>query len=584
MNSLKTYKVPHSSTAQVGNVKIGGEYLPVLQSMANSDTNDIQACVEQAKKIACAGGEMVRFTTQGLNEVASLNKIVKQLKVEVANLPIVADVHFSSKVAAAAVPVCDKVRINPGNFLGRKDAQSTADNNNNNAIKTETKEKLKALITLCKKHKTALRIGVNHGSLSSRIMNQFGDTPEGMVASAMEYLLICKEEDFDNVIVSLKSSNSTLMTKSVRLLVYEMVKNSVYYPVHLGVTESGDGLEGRIKSVVGIAPLLLEGIGDTIRISLTEPPENEIPVAKSIIKLFPKPETLLYHPFENLPYNPFDFQDLRQPDTNKYVELKFPLVVSSPCNNDPQPDIIVNTSARFPVLKYKSIEYVLHPFQVALNKQRPSIFISITTQIHPSDLFRLKGEPILVLDATINNIHEIKQWLIIYHSKKLPFKIILRKKYNNNDLDSFALHAAGEFGLIFSDRLIDGCWIENNQFGNEFNTWLSFNILQATRLRITATEYIACPSCGRTQFDIEKVLADVKKETSHLKGLKIAVMGCIVNGPGEMADADYGYIGAGNGRVNIFKGKTQVRKNIPQKTAINELKKVIMESGDWSKP
>ena len=429
---------------QVGNIFIGSNYPIRIQTMANTSTNDIDASVDQARRCIEAGAELLRFTTQGLREVESLKEIHAQVLTAV---PLVADVHFNSEVADAAAQVVEAVRINPGNYS--KDA-------------SKLEERFVHLLEICRKHETAIRIGVNHGSLSERMMDKYGDTPEGMVASVMEFLRIAVEHDFKDIVISVKASNTRVMVETVRLLVKTMDKEHIAFPLHLGVTEAGEGEDGRIKSAVGIGALLADGIGDTIRVSLSEAPENEIPVAQDLVDYFADEDSIRY-------------------DGSVVAE---------------------------------------------------------------------------VLDNIGGNAE------VRYTS------------YEDN-WDLFCLQAAAECGRLLWDYKATELTLVNPNFTENKLNFLSKDILQAARVRIYKTEYISCPGCGRTMFDLQKTVAEVKQATAHLTGLKIAVMGCIVNGPGEMADADYGYVGAGRDRISLYKGKECVLKNIPQEEAVEQLLKLI---------
>ena len=429
---------------QVGNIFIGSDYPIRIQTMANTSTNDIDASVDQARRCIEAGAELLRFTTQGLREVESLREIHAQVLTAV---PLVADVHFNSEVADAAAQVVEAVRINPGNYS--KDA-------------SKLEERFVHLLEICRKHETAIRIGVNHGSLSERMMNKYGDTPEGMVASVMEFLRIAVAHDFKDIVISVKASNTRVMVETVRLLVKTMNKEHIAFPLHLGVTEAGEGEDGRIKSAVGIGALLADGIGDTIRVSLSEAPENEIPVAQDLVDYFADEDSIRY-------------------DGSVVAE---------------------------------------------------------------------------VLDNIGGNAE------VRYTS------------YEDN-WDLFCLQAAAECGRLLWDYKATELTLVNPNFTENKLNFLSKDILQAARVRIYKTEYISCPGCGRTMFDLQKTVAEVKKATAHLTGLKIAVMGCIVNGPGEMADADYGYVGAGRDRISLYKGKECVLKNIPQEEAVEKLLELI---------
>jgi (E)-4-hydroxy-3-methylbut-2-enyl-diphosphate synthase len=562
MTSEKAYKIPQAFEVTISKLQLGAHYPVTIQSMANTDTNNIAESSEQLEALIKAGSQLVRFTTQGLKEVEALKQISLSLTDKCKDVPLVADVHFRAKVAFEAAKICSKVRINPGNFTEKGSDKSEYSQEEYEAGIEGDKRGFQTLISICKKYNTAIRIGVNHGSLSKRIMSRYGDTPEGMVESALEFLRVCKEDHFQNVVVSLKSSNTRLMVQSVRLLVKHMLDEDLYYPLHLGVTESGDGLEGRIKSVVGMAPLLMEGMGNTIRVSLTEPPEDELPVADQIRTLFPKPTLLPYHPLENLPWDPFSYEKLPVQEVNGVGGKNHPIVISEKGTySDPQPDI-----------------------QVSENTQDLADFIQTDLSASPEEIAAIKDPHVIILRAGTQTMTDIKAWMISYLENSGFNPIILHKKYDEEDKEKYALQASGEFGLLLIDGLLSGIWLENNHMSGSFNNWLSFYILQASRNRTTSTEFIACPSCGRTLFDIQTVLKDVRSQTNHLKGLKIAVMGCIVNGLGEMADADYGYIGSGRGTVSIYKAKKALMKNIPAENAVKSLIEAIKENGDWVDP
>jgi len=468
-----------SREVKIGDVTIGGDNPIILQSMTNTNTMDTEATVEQSIRMIEAGSELVRITAPGVKEAKHLAIIKKELIKRGYKVPIIADIHFNPKAAEEAAKVIEKVRINPGNYVDRnkKDKIEFTDEEYNAEIE-RIKERILPLITICKEHKTAIRIGSNHGSLSQRIMSRYGDTAIGMAESAMEFLRICNDLDFNDIVVSMKSSNTRVMIHATRLIVTMMQKEGLNYPIHLGVTEAGAGDEGRIKSAAGISTLLHEGIGNTIRVSLTEAPEEELPAAKSII--------------------------------NATQEIK-------------EDEVIV---------------------------------ISGNTE-------------------TQNNIIKLLKDNKIYNP------IILRKKYCISDFNKFIIKAASDLGTFLINGLIDGIWIENILLNINAITNMSFSILQSSRSRMTKTEYIACPSCGRTQYNIVDTLKRIQAKTSHLKGLKIGVMGCIVNGPGEMADADYGYVGAGNGLITLYKKKEIMKQNIPEANAIDELINLLKANNDW---
>lgn len=491
---LTKYSRRPTNEVRIGQVTIGSGHPIAVQSMTNTDTNDTEASVTQIEQIDHAGGKIVRLTAQGRREAENLKNIVKMVREDGFDTAIVADIHFVPEVAAVAAQYVDKVRINPGNY------------------RTDRGE-LEALIEQCRERGVALRIGVNHGSLSKRVFDEWGDTPEGMVVSAMEFLRVCKAKGFDQVVVSMKSSNTRVMVAAYRLLVEAMDAEGMHYPIHLGVTEAGNGIEGRIKSAVGIGALLADGIGDTIRVSLTEAPENEVPVAELLVNHF----------------------------TNRPGQFE-----------------------------------VHHP-----ERYSPTVFrrrSQITTPIvhtEPMDGFR-------VIEATsANPTAELRAAILNLDSKE---PVVVKRHYTDTSLEVMAVKAAADLGVLFLDGLADGIWIDDPAFSEEQLREVELMILQAARARFSQTEYIACPSCGRTLYNIEKTLADIKRRTSHLKNLKIGIMGCIVNGPGEMADADYGYVGAAPGRITLYKGRTVVERNIPQEEALDHLIALIKENGDWVEP
>ena len=479
---------------RIGNVVIGGERPIAVQSMTNTDTNDTEASVAQIERIDRAGGKIVRLTAQGTREGENLQNIVRRLREEGFDTAIVADIHFVPEAAAIAAKYVDKVRINPGNY------------------RTEHGE-LEHLIEQCRRRGVALRIGVNHGSLAKRIFDRYGDTPEGMVASAMEFLRVCQAHDFDQVVVSMKSSNTRVMVAAYRMLVEAMEREGMDYPIHLGITEAGNGIEGRIKSAVGIGALLADGIGDTIRISLTEAPENEIPVAQLLVDHFrERPgEFVVQHPER---YSPTEFR--------RRSQVAEPVVHSEPHDG------------------FRILEAV-------------------------------SGNPTAELRAAILNLETAES----------TAPVLIKRRYDDTSLETLAVKAAADLGPLLLDGLADGIWVDAPAFSEAQVRDIELMILQAARVRFSHTEYIACPSCGRTLYDIERTLAEIKSKTSHLKNLRIGVMGCIVNGPGEMADADYGYVGAGPGRITLYKGREVIVRNIPQEEALDRLIELIKAHGDW---
>ncbi|MDE6523396.1 MAG: (E)-4-hydroxy-3-methylbut-2-enyl-diphosphate synthase [Muribaculaceae bacterium] len=529
------YKRRKSSVAKAGNVEIGADNPIRIQSMCNTNTNDTEASAAQARRIADAGGELVRLTTQGVKEASNMANIKKALLDQGCDVPLVADVHFNPKAAFEAASTCDKVRINPGNFVdAARTFQKLEFTDEEYAQELQKiRDKFVPFLSLCKEQGTCVRLGVNHGSLSDRIMSRYGDTPAGMVESVMEFLRIAREEDFDNIVISVKASNVTVMVETVRLLVSEMDKEDMHFPLHLGVTEAGDGEDGRIKSAVGIGTLLTDGIGDTIRVSLSEDPENEIPVAiklrdyiasRSGHEPIPVPETIL-------PGKPRDYA----------MSL---------------------SATDFPVM---DLDFTLQPdWHYVSTSMQPKLF--------GDDL------PIVLTTSSDNRPGAFKSWIDRFVAMGGKNPVIVMMGFLTTDLETLQIEAGADFGPLLLDGYASGIGIvASEKFSKEEVTSVALGILQAARLRISKTEYIACPGCGRTLFDLQKTLAEVKAHTSHLKGLKIGVMGCIVNGPGEMADADYGYVGAGPGRVSIYKGKELVKKNIPASEALPALLSLIAQ-------
>lgn len=489
--NISKYERRPTHVVRFGSAAIGGATPIVVQSMTNTHTVDTEASVAQIERIDRAGGHIVRLTAQGRKEGENLENIVAQLRRDGFTTAIVADIHFVPEVASIAARYVDKVRINPGNY------------------RTSNGE-FEALIEQCRERGVAIRVGVNHGSLARSVFERWGDTPEGMVVSAMEFLRVCRERHFDNVVVSMKSSNTRVMVYAYRLLVAAMEAEGMTFPIHLGVTEAGAGIEGRVKSAVGIGALLADGIGDTVRVSLTEAPECEIPVAQMLVDHFAhrEGEFEVLHP-DN--YHPTEY--------HRRSAVQTPIVHSE-------------LTPEFRVIEAHS------------------------------------DNPTAELRAAILNLNTAEP-------------VVVRRRYAEKSLEALAVKAAADLGLLFLDGLADGIWIENEGFSEEQLQEIELMILQAARVRQSRTEYISCPGCGRTLYDIEQTLAQIKARTSHLKNLKIGIMGCIVNGPGEMADADYGYVGAAAGRITLYKGRTVVERNIPQEQALERLVELIKANGDW---
>jgi len=529
-----------SRSIVIGNLTLGGNEPVRIQSMTNTDTNDVEASVEQCRRMIDAGAQMLRLTTQGRREVANLAKIKSALRSKNLDTPVIADIHFKPALALEAAKVADKIRINPGNYLRGKSLDSL----------------LPELIETCKNNGTVIRIGVNHGSLDESILREYGDTPVGMVESAMQFLRVCKEQQFENVVVSLKSSNPRVMIQSVRLMVIKMTLENMRYPLHLGVTEAGDGLEGRIKSAVGMVPLLLEGMGDTLRVSLTEAPEEEMPVASKIVRLFPKPSMLPYDPFQKLAWDPFSFNRRKSRPVAGIGNGTKVKIIS---NNPPEPGVDLPPES----FAGQSVSYEQW-------KQHPELLEA--------------GDQYFLMEQNTLTIQEVKSRLNHFCSRNKSAPIIFKTSHNTENTEWFRLELAGELGSLLVDGVIDAVWVEHAILDDVFINDTLLIILQAAGARISKTEYIACPSCGRTHFDILSRLKEIREATGHLTTLKIGVMGCIVNGPGEMADAHYGYVGAGPGRVTLYKGNSPFRKNIPEDEALKALVDLMKQEGDWVDP
>ena len=613
MIDLFNYRRRSSSPVQVGDLQLGGDAPIRIQSMTTTNTNDTEACVEQAEKIIKAGGELVRLTTQGRREAENLKNINAQLRADGFNTPLVADVHFNANVADVAALYAEKVRVNPGNYVDParvfKKIEYTDAEYADELKKLE--DRFVPFLNICKEHHTAVRIGVNHGSLSDRIMSRYGDTPEGIVESCMEFLRICKKEQFDNVVISIKASNTVIMVRTVRLLVDEMDRNDMHYPLHLGVTEAGEGEDGRIKSAVGIGALLADGIGDTVRVSLSEEPEAEIPVARHLVDYITKCEGHLMVPATASP----DFNWLR-PERRKTRAAggiggsNVPVVIASLPNGqtaidaefgaDTTPDYIYCGSS-LPANRKEGQKYIvdfnaytgakdtypIFPYNATpfISSVKADVKFLVLQLGAPSEeyLACLKAHPEVVVIAVSNQQNKLGEQRALTHelwTNGLFNPVVFAQMYRHSALEKadFQLEAAADMGALMIDGLCDGIWLMNDGDINVRDVAdTSFAILQAARLRTSKTEYISCPGCGRTLYDLRSTIAKIKAATAHMKGLKIGIMGCIVNGPGEMADADYGYVGAGPGKISLYKQKMCVEKAIPESEAVEHLLRFIEE-------
>lgn len=600
-----------SSAIQIGSLPLGGDHPIRLQSMTNTDTLDTSASVSQCIRIIEAGGDLVRLTAQGIREAQNLALIKAELRKAGFNTPLVADIHFNPVAAETAARLVEKVRINPGNYTDKRASFIKVDftEKEYNEELERIHARLLPLINICHEHGTVIRVGINHGSLSDRIMTRFGNTPEGMVQSALEFIDIFRTENFGNLVLSMKSSDTDVMIRSTRLLVAAMQDKGVSYPVHLGVTEAGEGEDGRIRSAAGIGALLQDGIGDTIRVSLSEDPEEEIPVAKKLAEFFPR-ERARFKPEIPLSFSspvekpaifgkvngPLVFANFRSysvhPDWLKAGFRKD--IEGKIIRTDSSADVIISSELPddLPDQGNLAIPYTLwkvnkrnnvFPLFTAADLTGPADRSEILNIIAADNEFNqellISFNPVNTLilysfDAA--NTYDPYTFLNLLHEKSRHFGIILNPEFRDPDIDDLRIRAAGTLGSYLTDRRISGIMLSSRaEAGIDQLTGTAFSILQCTDKRITRTIYLSCPTCGRTKFNLQETVKRVKAATGHLKGLKIAVMGCIVNGPGEMAGADYGYVGAAPGKVHIYKGMNPVLKNVPEEEAISELLRVI---------
>ena len=558
-----TYRRRDSWPVAVAGVAIGGQNPVRVQSMASTSTMDTEGSVDQARRIIDAGAELLRFTAQGVREAANLGEIRQRLRAEGLTTPLVADIHFNPRAAFEAARHVEKVRINPGNFVdpGRTFKKIEFTDEEYAAELQRIEDALVPFLDLCRENSTAIRIGVNHGSLSDRIMSRYGDTPAGMVESAMEFLRVCVRHGFRDVVISIKASNVGVMVETMRRLVAAMDAEDMHFPLHLGVTEAGDGEDGRIKSAVGIGTLLAEGIGDTIRVSLSEPPECEIPVARAIVDIvgeFEKATPLDAELSEG--YDPVAPRRRMSAPIAALGSDSMPAVIGTDSaaeyDDDCRPDLFLDS----PQVKFRRI--------------KASQLLDSKPDFPPEDVILLSSD-------SSNPVAEMRAAFHALVRAGVTNPVVLAVSYDDMSADEATLRAAIHCGAVMMAGFGDGLLIEGNALTPARAARVAFAILQSCRLRFSHTEFISCPGCGRTLFDLQSTLADVKRATSHLKGLKIGVMGCIVNGPGEMADADYGYVGAGAGRISLYRGKECVEKNIPAHEAVEHLVELIKADGNW---
>lgn len=622
MTDLFNYKRRAATVAHVGRLNIGGDNPVRVQSMTTTSTLDTEGSVAQCKRIIDAGGELVRLTTQGRREAENLANISRQLRAEGYTQPLCADIHFNANVADVAACHTEKVRINPGNYVDPartfKHLEYTDEQYAQELEKIE--ERLTTFIDLCKEHHTAVRIGVNHGSLSDRIMSRYGDTPEGIVESCMEFLRIFRKHNFDDVVISIKASNTVVMVRSVRLLVAEMDREDMHYPLHLGVTEAGEGEDGRIKSAVGIGALLADGIGDTIRVSLSEEPEAEIPVAKHLVRYIRRKQGHLLVP--GVQAKNFDYLRPERRKTQAVGPIggtQPPVVIVSEVQGAKEgvtqgqealrpdyiyvgqqmPDLpvegqryIVDFNAfgrelqkhmdvadyMFPIFPYNAMPYIS-----AVPDTAPIFLVLPYGSCAEEYKACLKANPNVVVVVPSQHQNRLGEQRALVHelmAEGIENPVVFAQAYKHSQQEKadLQLEAAVDMGALMMDGLTDGLWLMNDgDIAMQDLTDTAYAILQAGRLRMVKTEYISCPGCGRTLYDLRTTIARVKEATKSMKGLKIGIMGCIVNGPGEMADADYGYVGAGVGHIALYRGKVCVERGIPEAEAVEHLLQLIKE-------
>ena len=609
IKDLTRYQRQETVEVNIGGVPVGSSQPIRIQTMTDTNTTDTEATIEQIIRVVKAGADYVRVTVKGMSDAESLKIIKKELVDRGYNTPLIADIHFNPKLAEVAAQYVSKVRINPGNFYDKR-----AQFKNKIYTDVEYNQELDIIekqfvpfIQMLKDTKTALRIGANHGSLSDRVMSRYGDTPAGIAESVMEFLRICKKQDFNNVVVSIKSSNTRVMVYTVRLLNFKMRLEGMKFPIHLGVTEAGEGEDGRIKSAVGVGALLSDGIGDTVRISLTEAPLNEIPVALKLVNHFKRYQN---HEPISAPMiaqtNPFEYE---RRDTRPVLNMggqELPVVIADlgdrtlremiPIRGKLVPDYFISGNKildiegeEYPVITLE--EYLFESTRwgrmkfIRTNKAEFDRFMDM----HPEIIMKLKQtrKTVLILESyNANPMAELRAFFMSLETHIWKVPVVLYRRYNESRLDDLQITASADLGGLLIDGYGDGICLSNDNENITFTELkdLSFAILQASRMRVTKTEFVSCPGCGRTLFNLQETTRAVKAHFKHLDHLKIGIMGCVVNGPGEMGDVDYGFVGAGNNKVNLYKGLKPIKRHIPYENAVEELEQLIRENGDWKDP
>lgn len=644
-NSLTQYSRRKTIPVKVGDVVIGGDNPIVVQSMTTVDTMDTMGSVEQCIRMIEAGCQLIRITAPSIKEAENLREIRKELRARGYQTPLVADIHFTPNAAEIAAKIVEKVRINPGNYADKKKFEVIEYTDESYQEELDRiRERFLPLVKICKEHGTAMRIGTNHGSLSDRIMSRYGDTPLGMVESALEFLRICEDENFHDIVISMKSSNTQVMVQAYRLLVQKLEEGGFKpYPLHLGVTEAGDGEDGRIKSAVGIGALLEDGLGDTVRVSLTEDPEFEPPVAQALVDRYLDRENhAAIKPIVNYPISPFEYNKRESVEVFNFGGGNVPRVITDISimpnitekemkavghfylpeldkwkMNDQGADFVYSGKNSIPFMLpngmkeiqdyaiWQSVEdktnkfplFSLEEFKQAEEIHYGLNFLAIKdTEVEAAIPVLENRKDVVVLLSSDNdhNLPALRRAFVSMMEAHLMTPVVVKVKYAIQPQDKTMLHAATDVGGLLIDGLGEGIFISADTYNDveraekeaqiKLHNSVSFGVLQAARTRMSKTEYISCPSCGRTLFDLQETTAMIRKRTDHLKGVKIGIMGCIVNGPGEMADADYGYVGSGKGKITLYKGKEVVKKSVPSEKAVDELIEIIRKDGMWIEP